>query len=96
MKQDPATCDRGEDDGIVRKTTRHSPRRGKRMRQHLQLAGLATVAVFAAGFVTTIAQAEDLAITNARIIVGNGEVIESGTLLVREGRIAEEEVICLR
>jgi imidazolonepropionase-like amidohydrolase len=32
--------------------------------------------------------AQDLAITNARIIVGNGSVIESGSLVVRAGRIA--------
>jgi imidazolonepropionase-like amidohydrolase len=31
--------------------------------------------------------AEDMAITNARIIVGNGDVIESGTIIVRGGRI---------
>jgi imidazolonepropionase-like amidohydrolase len=33
--------------------------------------------------------AQDLAITNARIIVGNGEVIDSGTIIVRGGRIME-------
>jgi imidazolonepropionase-like amidohydrolase len=32
--------------------------------------------------------AQDLVISNARIIVGNGSVIESGTLVVRNGRIA--------
>jgi enamidase len=32
--------------------------------------------------------AQDVAITNARIIVGNGEVIDSGTIVVRDGRIA--------
>jgi imidazolonepropionase-like amidohydrolase len=32
--------------------------------------------------------AQDLVISNARIIVGNGSVIESGTLVVRSGRIA--------
>jgi imidazolonepropionase-like amidohydrolase len=35
--------------------------------------------------IATIAQ--DVAITNARIIVGNGEVVDSGTILVRGGRI---------
>lgn len=35
-----------------------------------------------------IAAAQDLAISNARIIVGNGSVVESGTLVVRNGRIA--------
>jgi imidazolonepropionase-like amidohydrolase len=34
------------------------------------------------------AGAQDLVISNARIIVGNGSVIESGTLVVRSGRIA--------
>jgi imidazolonepropionase-like amidohydrolase len=34
------------------------------------------------------ADAQDLVISNARIIVGNGSVIESGTLVVRGGRIA--------
>jgi imidazolonepropionase-like amidohydrolase len=34
------------------------------------------------------AGAQDLVISNARIIVGNGAVIESGTLVVRSGRIA--------
>jgi imidazolonepropionase-like amidohydrolase len=33
------------------------------------------------------AAAQDVAITNARIIVGTGQVIESGTILVRGGRI---------
>jgi imidazolonepropionase-like amidohydrolase len=33
------------------------------------------------------ASAQDVAITNARIIVGSGQVIESGTIVVRGGRI---------
>jgi imidazolonepropionase-like amidohydrolase len=33
--------------------------------------------------------AQDIAITNARIIVGDGSVIESGTIVVRDGRIAQ-------
>jgi imidazolonepropionase-like amidohydrolase len=32
--------------------------------------------------------AQDLAITNARIIVGTGQVIEQGTIVVKGGRIA--------
>jgi imidazolonepropionase-like amidohydrolase len=32
--------------------------------------------------------AQDLVISNARILVGNGSVIESGTVIVRSGRIA--------
>jgi len=38
--------------------------------------------------VSTALQAQELTITNARIIVGNGEVIESGSLIVRGGKIA--------
>lgn len=33
------------------------------------------------------AAAQDVAITNARVIVGSGEVIESGTIIVRGGKI---------
>jgi imidazolonepropionase-like amidohydrolase len=32
--------------------------------------------------------AQDVAITNARIIVGSGPVIPSGTIVVRDGKIA--------
>src|SRR5262245_37918090 len=32
--------------------------------------------------------AQDLAITNARIIVGNGTVIDRGSIVIRGGRIA--------
>ena len=32
--------------------------------------------------------AQDLAVRNARVIVGTGEVIERGTILIRRGRIA--------
>ena len=35
----------------------------------------------------TLAMAQDVAITNARVIVGSGQVIESGTIIVRGGRI---------
>ena len=33
------------------------------------------------------AAAQDIAITNARIIVGSGQVIDSGTIVVRGGKI---------
>ena len=35
----------------------------------------------------TLARAQDVAITNARVIVGSGQVIESGTIIVRGGKI---------
>src|SRR5690606_8873650 len=35
----------------------------------------------------TAAHAQDLVITNARILDGNGEVIEQGHVVVRDGRI---------
>jgi len=42
----------------------------------------------AAALLPAISQAQELTITNARIIVGNGDVIESGSLVVKGGRIA--------
>ena len=54
-----------------------------RMRKAWVLVGvLALCVAIAPG-----AAAQDVAITNARIIVGDGTVIESGTILVRGGRI---------
>src|SRR5688572_12754456 len=41
----------------------------------------------AAAFTPRPAAAQDVAITNARVIVGNGTVIESGTIIVRGGKI---------
>ncbi len=51
------------------------------------------VPVFAAGALAIFgtarkSQAQNLVIANARIIVGNGQVIERGGILVRDGRIA--------
>ena len=40
----------------------------------------------AAAIAPSPAAAQDVAITNVRIIVGNGQVIESGTIIVRGGR----------
>src|SRR5882762_4512545 len=37
---------------------------------------------------TSGAAAQDLVITNARIIVGTGQVIDAGTIIVRDGKIA--------
>ena len=56
----------------------------KSIRAYGLVAGLATAGVLAAGAVA----AQDIAITNARIVVGNGPVIESGTIVVRNGKIA--------
>ncbi len=41
-----------------------------------------------AGAPLSNAAAQDLVISNARIIVGNGQVIEKGSIVVRDGRIA--------
>jgi imidazolonepropionase-like amidohydrolase len=45
-------------------------------------------AVGAAGLMAQNQPAQDVAITNVRIVVGSGEVIPSGTIVVRGGRIA--------
>jgi imidazolonepropionase-like amidohydrolase len=47
------------------------------------LLSLTVVAIFARDL-----SAQDVAITNARVIVGNGTVIDSGTVIVRGGKIA--------
>src|ERR1041384_469432 len=46
-----------------------------------------SLALLAAAVPSRVA-AQDLGISNSRIIVGNGSVIESGTVVVRNGRIA--------
>ena len=48
--------------------------------------------VFASAAITLVvsaqpAVAQDVAITNARVVVGNGQVINSGTIVVRGGKI---------
>jgi imidazolonepropionase-like amidohydrolase len=53
------------------------------MRTNLVPACLVAVGLFAPG----AAIAQDVAITNARIIVGTGQVIDSGTIVVRGGKI---------
>jgi imidazolonepropionase-like amidohydrolase len=35
------------------------------------------------------AAGQDVAITNVRVIVGNGEIVDSGTIIVRDGRIEQ-------
>ena len=43
--------------------------------------------VMSLSLLTTAAVAQDLVISNARIIVGTGQVIEKGTLVVKDGKI---------
>lgn len=52
-----------------------------------RLLTVLAIALFTLGPVRGAA-AQDLVITNARIIVGNGQVIDSGSVVVRNGRIA--------
>ena len=53
------------------------------MRIHIVAAACALAALSTPGRVA----AQDLAITNARIIVGNGTVVGRGTVIVRKGQI---------
>src|SRR5688572_23439121 len=53
------------------------------MKRLLVAAGMAAASMVAPG----LAAAQDVAITNARIIVGSGQVIDSGTIIVRGGKI---------
>ena len=55
------------------------------MKQHLVVAVLA--AVLTHGTTPGDAAAQNLVITNARIIVGNGTLIDQGSLVIRDGRI---------
>ncbi|HLK47184.1 MAG TPA: hypothetical protein VKT49_03565, partial [Bryobacteraceae bacterium] len=52
------------------------------------LAPLIAAGVLALFGTAEKSQAQNLVITNARIIVGNGQVIERGGIVVRDGRIA--------
>lgn len=54
-----------------------------------KLAASLAIAAAAGAFGPSRVLAQDIAITNARIIVGNGTVIDSGTIVVRDGRLAE-------
>ena len=53
-----------------------------------KLASIFAIGIFAALGTAQESQAQNLVITNARIIVGNGQVIEHGGIVVRDGRIA--------
>jgi imidazolonepropionase-like amidohydrolase len=48
---------------------------------------LISAGVVVLGLIATAATAQDIAITNARIIVGSGQVIDSGTIIVKGGKI---------
>jgi imidazolonepropionase-like amidohydrolase len=47
----------------------------------------ATLTALVAGLAPGVSAAQDLVVTNARIIVGSGQVIDSGSIVVRNGRI---------
>jgi imidazolonepropionase-like amidohydrolase len=49
---------------------------------------IAAVSAVAALIAPSLVHAQDVAITNVRIIVGSGQVIDSGTIIVRGGKIA--------
>jgi len=51
---------------------------------HIKHLALVIITVYCPGLF-----AQDTAITNARIIIGNGETIESGTIIIRGGRITD-------
>ena len=53
-----------------------------------KLASIFAVGIFATLGTAHESPAQNLVITNARIIVGNGQVIEHGSIVVRDGRIA--------
>jgi imidazolonepropionase-like amidohydrolase len=53
------------------------------MKRLLRVACLLGASLIAPG----VAAAQDVAITNARIIVGSGQVIDSGTIIVKGGKI---------
>lgn len=53
----------------------------------MRLIGIVS-ALLVTGFVAGTASAQNLVITNARIIVGDGHVIEKGAVVVKDGKIA--------
>jgi imidazolonepropionase-like amidohydrolase len=57
------------------------------MKTHLARCVAVGIALIVGLVAPQRATAQDVAITNARIIVGNGQVIESGTIVVRGGKI---------
>lgn len=67
------------------------PKRTKILHDLGKLASIFAIGIFAALGTAHEAQAQNLVIRNARIIVGNGQVIEHGGILVRDGRITAVE-----
>lgn len=53
----------------------------------IQFASAAALALSAFAFVAAPAQAEDVVIRAGKLYVGNGQVIENGAVLIRDGRI---------
>ena len=53
-----------------------------------RLRGLALLVCLVHLIPTADLSAQDLIVSNVRIIVGNGEVIEQGSIVIRNGRIA--------
>ena len=45
-------------------------------------------ALLVTAFSATTASAQNLVISNARIIIGDGQVIEKGAVVVKDGKIA--------
>ena len=58
------------------------------MRVRRSLTNAALLALAFAPFLPAAASAQNVAITNAKIIVGSGQVIDAGTIIVRDGKIA--------
>src|SRR5215468_12426947 len=61
--------------------------RYRRICRMKRLAALASFAVLYLLIGALNLPAQDLVITNARIIVGNGTVIDRGSIVIREGRL---------
>src|SRR4051812_20623629 len=59
-------------------------RRGNDMKRHLTALGAAALLSLALG---STASAQNLVITNARVLDGTGKTIENGTIIARNGRI---------
>ena len=56
-----------------------------------RIFAIGSVAVLASVMQASIAAAQNLAIVNARILDGKGGVIERGSVVVRDGKIASVE-----